>query len=94
MKDVPENKIEAHYVCCLYFIKDEVEAFHVEEICECIIGDKPSGNAGFGYDPIFYLPEYKKTMAEIPLLEKNKISHRGKAFEAFKKRIPILFPYD
>ena len=94
LKGVPFSKRGAHYVCCLYFIKDEVKSFYVEEICKGVIGEGPSGKAGFGYDPIFYLPEYDKTMAEISLIEKNKISHRGKAFEAFKKKIPILFPYD
>lgn len=93
LKGVPFSKREAHYVCCLYFIKDEVESFWVEETCEGIIAQRPSGHEGFGYDPIFYLPEYEKTMAEISLFEKNKISHRGKAFSAFKKRVAALLPF-
>ena len=45
------------------------------------------GNGGFGYDPIFYLPEYGVTSAEIPIEKKNEISHRGKALEAMKIKL-------
>jgi XTP/dITP diphosphohydrolase len=47
--------------------------------CEGLIADKPLGDAGFGYDPIFYLPQLHKTFAQLTMEEKNKISHRGKA---------------
>jgi XTP/dITP diphosphohydrolase len=49
--------------------------------CHGVIIDTPRGNNGFGYDPIFYLPELGKTMAELTLAEKNKISHRARAAE-------------
>ena len=49
--------------------------------CHGLIAKHPSGIMGFGYDPIFFLPEYGRTMAEIPLEEKNKISHRAVALE-------------
>lgn len=52
-----------------------------------IITDKPAGTNGFGYDPIFYLPEYGQTMAELPEAEKNRISHRANAMQAIK---PVL----
>ena len=52
-----------------------------------IIADKPAGTNGFGYDPIFFLPEYGKTMAELPEAEKNRISHRANAIQAIK---PVL----
>ncbi len=48
---------------------------------------KPRGNNGFGYDPYFYLPRYKKTMAELSIEEKNQISHRSKALKSVKKII-------
>ena len=51
------------------------------------IGYKESGENGFGYDPIFYLPEYGCTSAEISMEEKNKISHRGKALRAIKDEL-------
>jgi XTP/dITP diphosphohydrolase len=49
--------------------------------CRGIITTAPRGNNGFGYDPVFYLPELDKTMAELTLEEKNKVSHRAKAAE-------------
>ena len=55
--------------------------------CEGIIADKPAGENGFGYDPIFYLPEYDKTMAQLSQKEKNKISHRGRALQKMKREL-------
>ncbi|EKD41891.1 MAG: Nucleoside-triphosphatase [uncultured bacterium] len=69
----------ARYVCALVLIKPDGLEFVVEETCEGLITFSPSGSGGFGYDPYFYLPEYKCTMADLPPDEKNKISHRGKA---------------
>lgn len=59
----------------------------VEGRCEGIIAEEPAGKNGFGYDPIFYLPEYDRTMAQISQAEKNKISHRGRALQKMKTRI-------
>jgi XTP/dITP diphosphohydrolase len=53
--------------------------------CPGIIIDEPKGSHGFGYDPVFYLPELGKTMAELTLAEKNKISHRARAAEKARK---------
>jgi XTP/dITP diphosphohydrolase len=50
-----------------------------------IIGTEPVGKDGFGYDPLFLVPEYGKTMAELPLQVKNRISHRGRAFAALQE---------
>ena len=60
------------------------------------IGYKESGENGFGYDPIFYLPEYGCTSAELSMEEKNKISHRGKALRAIKDelRMKVLIVSD
>ena len=52
---------------------------------EGIIGYEERGENGFGYDPIFFLPEYGCSSAELSMEEKNKISHRGKALEAIKE---------
>ena len=55
--------------------------FSVTETCEGEIAFSPTGKNGFGYDPVFYLPEKNTTMAELSMEEKNKISHRGKALK-------------
>jgi XTP/dITP diphosphohydrolase len=80
-----ENR-NAHYTCALAYI-DEKEKFIVEKYCHGKIIDKETGDEGFGYDPIFFIESYNKTLAEISLEQKNKISHRGQAFREFKKHI-------
>ena len=52
-----------------------------------VVAQGPSGEGGFGYDPIFWLPEQGKSMAELSAEEKNKISHRGNALRVFKKEL-------
>lgn len=59
----------------------------VEGRCEGIIAEKEQGENGFGYDPIFYLPEFKQTMAQITQKKKNEISHRAIALKKMKKKI-------
>ena len=63
------------------------EEIVVEGRCEGIIQLEAKGENGFGYDPIFYLPDYKKTMAELPLKVKNQISHRAVALEKMKTEV-------
>jgi XTP/dITP diphosphohydrolase len=58
--------------------------------CEGLITDRPAGSNGFGYDPYFRVPEYGCTMAELPPEVKNRISHRGRALEAMRKRLEKL----
>ena len=57
---------------------------------EGMIADAPAGNGGFGFDPILYIPELKKTAAELTDHQKNKISHRGKALEAMKAELAAV----
>lgn len=73
------------YVCAIaiYFPHKEMKV--VEEYCYGEITLKAKGQNGFGYDPYFLLPEYQKTMAEISLYEKNKISHRAKALRKLQE---------
>lgn len=86
MKNVPDSDRSARFVCAITLVnKDGVITARGE--CEGKIGYAPKGENGFGYDPVFYVEEYKKTMAEISADEKNAISHRGKALRIFAKKI-------
>ena len=69
----------AFFTCAIAFIDHEGIEHVFEDTFEGQIAYKPAGNNGFGYDPIFFLPEYGKTSAELAPEEKNAISHRGKA---------------
>jgi XTP/dITP diphosphohydrolase len=85
LKGVPFEKRKAAFISAVALVdpfKDE--EIVVEGRCEGVIAEEPSGTNGFGYDPIFYLPEYNKTMAEISQEEKNKISHRARALKKMK----------
>ena len=79
LEGVPQEKRTARFCCSIAVAtpEGEVELFSGE--CQGFITFKPKGTLGFGYDPIFYFPELGKTMAELPLAEKNQVSHRGKA---------------
>ena len=70
---------EAHFVCCMVALFSANRYAVVQETFEGRIAREPSGGGGFGYDPIFFLPERGVTVAELPDNEKNLISHRGKA---------------
>jgi XTP/dITP diphosphohydrolase len=81
LKSVPEKERTARFRCVIAIAlpSGKFELFSGE--CPGVIIDEPKGTQGFGYDPIFYLPELGKTMAELTLEEKNNISHRAKAAE-------------
>lgn len=78
------------YVCAVALVWPDGRAVTAEGSCEGIIRDFYAGDGGFGYDPLFFLPQFGKTMAELSLEEKNSISHRGRALraliEALKKQ--------
>lgn len=79
LKDVPDEKRTARYVCAIAVCYPDGRTKVVRDTLEGAIAYKPAGENGFGYDPIFYLPEYGCTSAEITPEQKNAISHRGKA---------------
>jgi XTP/dITP diphosphohydrolase len=83
MKNIPDDKRTARFVCAIAHISPDGVLAVFEASCEGIIAKSPSGSGGFGYDPVFYLPEYNKTMAEIPSELKNTISHRARALRLF-----------
>ena len=77
----------AHYVCAVALVFPDGQSVTAEGTCEGILRDFYAGTGGFGYDPLFYLPPFGKTMAEISLAEKNSISHRGKALRKLMEKI-------
>jgi len=80
LKNTPKEKRNAHFSCAMTLVKPNGEKIHVEiGNIKGIINDKQIGNQGFGYDPIFFIPELNKTMAEMTIEEKNTLSHRAKA---------------
>lgn len=91
LKDAPLKERTARFVSNIAAVLPDGTVLHTEAAVEGTIAYEPAGEGGFGYDPIFYLPEYQKTSAEIPIEEKNKISHRGKALEAMKLELKSLY---
>jgi XTP/dITP diphosphohydrolase len=76
---VPEKQRQAAFCCVMALcLPDEATRFFEGRV-EGLILDKTKGDGGFGYDPLFWLPEFRCTMAELPLDIKNRISHRGQA---------------
>jgi len=82
MAGVEEKFRTARFICAIAMALPDGREFITEEACEGVIYREPRGSNGFGYDPIFYIPELGSTMAEITLAEKNRISHRAKALES------------
>lgn len=76
---VPPEKRSARFRCLIAVARPEGEVALVEGRCEGRIAEAPRGEGGFGYDPVFLLPERGLTMAELPPQEKNAVSHRGRA---------------
>ena len=84
LEGVPDEKRTARFVCAIAAAFPDGTMKTVRATMEGRIGYEERGENGFGYDPIFYLPEYGCSSAEISMEEKNKISHRGKALRAIK----------
>lgn len=79
LEGVPGDKRAARFKCVIAIATPRGTVELCSGECDGFIALSPKGKRGFGYDPIFYLPELGKTMAELPLESKNKISHRGRA---------------
>ena len=87
LEGVEEEKRTARFVCAMAAVMPDGERLQTQGVMEGRIGYEIAGENGFGYDPIFYLPQYQKTSAQISPQEKNRISHRGKALEQMKELI-------
>ena len=79
LEGVPAEQRAARFKCVMALATTECFVYTAEGACEGVIAEQPRGEGGFGYDPLFYLPEYGKTFAELDLEIKNKISHRARA---------------
>ncbi len=90
LRGVPQEKRTARFRCVAAIV-DGSRQVTVEGVCEGLILEEPRGEGGFGYDPVFYVPELGKTFAEMDTEEKNAVSHRGKAF---RKAAEILRTLD
>ncbi len=87
LNGVCEEKRTARFVCAIAAVMPDGSVFTETGTIEGRIGYEEKGEGGFGYDPIFYVPEYGKTTAQLSEDEKNAISHRGKALRAIRKRL-------
>lgn len=85
LKDARGEERSARFVCDIAAVFPDGRVIHAEAAMEGLIAETPAGSGGFGYDPILYLPEYGKTSAELPMEEKNRISHRGKALKRMEE---------
>ncbi|SJZ90948.1 XTP/dITP diphosphatase [Garciella nitratireducens] len=85
LKDVPFENRKARFCCAIAMVFPEQREIVVRGECEGRIATKYIGNNGFGYDPLFIIPELGKTFAQLKQKEKNQISHRAKALEKLKK---------
>ena len=79
LKGVPQEKRSARFRCVIAIATPDGEVEFCSGECPGFITFEPRGEQGFGYDPVFYLPELGKAMAELPLEIKNQVSHRGQA---------------
>ncbi len=84
---LPLKKRKAHYVCAVALADKGGLIGAVEGACNGIIGYEMKGNTGFGYDPLFIIPEYKKTFAELGPRIKHKMSHRFRGLSKAKKML-------
>ena len=83
LKDVPAGKRGAQFVSAIVCILPDGREVHAQGTCQGEILFAPRGENGFGYDPVFYSPELKKTFSEATEEEKSTVSHRGRALRAF-----------
>jgi XTP/dITP diphosphohydrolase len=84
LKDVPQEKRTARFYCVIAIAHPDGKVEYCDGECKGTIAFEPSGASGFGYDPVFYLPEFGKAMAELTAEIKNQISHRARAAQKAK----------
>ena len=91
LEGVPDEERTARFVCAVAAVFPDGTSETVRETIEGEIAHEITGDNGFGYDPIFYVPEYGCTTAEMTAEQKNELSHRGKALRSMKKILERKF---
>jgi XTP/dITP diphosphohydrolase len=79
MNDVSDDRRQASFVCAMAFAQPDADLVVMVDSVHGTLLREPRGSNGFGYDPYFYFPEFQKTTAELDMVTKGHISHRGKA---------------
>lgn len=87
LKDVSKDQRTARFVSVIAAVFPDNTTITTKGTIEGIIGYKQAGENGFGYDPIFFVPEYNMTTAQMSIEQKNEISHRGKALKLMKNKL-------
>ena len=87
---IPDEKRTARFVCAIAAVLPDGRELTTRGVIEGRIGYEERGENGFGYDPIFYVPEFGKTTAELTEEEKNMVSHRGRALKLMKEELKKL----
>ncbi len=90
LKDVPRNARGAHFTSAVAVARGGDVVFEATETVDGLIADAPRGPNGFGYDPLFFYPPFGKTFGEVSHFEKDKVSHRGKAFARLRRFLETL----
>ena len=82
----------ARFRCCIVAAAPDGRTCQTAGTCEGVIASEPAGEGGFGYDPLFFVPAYGRTMAQLSPATKNRISHRFRALEAIRPLLLKTFP--
>lgn len=90
LNGVPEEKRTARFVCVIAAVLPDGTELTARGVIEGRIGYEEKGEGGFGYDPIFLVPEFGKTTAELTEVEKNAVSHRGRALQAMNEKLKAV----
>ncbi len=93
LQGVPNEQRSARFRCVLAFLDIDGTEIIADGVCEGRILEEPRGHGGFGYDPLFYMPQLDATLSQISVEEKNRVSHRGQALEIMKKKLAEYFAH-
>jgi XTP/dITP diphosphohydrolase len=87
---VPEERRGAHFTSAVVVARGDTTLFQAQETVDGLIAETPQGTSGFGYDPLFFYPPFDKTFGEVPREDKDRVSHRGKAFARLRVFLSAL----